>query len=129
MTSAVEPFTALNFSLFMRRCLLNFVARNSQLPNQRLIEDTGTATSYGAHCQFFMPGRPDLANQEDIEIRRQHLGDFKRYRNTAPRKRQHQRRDVGNQVPELFSENLTGFNTVMKEWVNQHSHPGLDNLR
>lgn len=84
-----------------------------------VIEHADAAHGDRAHCQFFLAGGPQLADEKNIEWSAQCFGNFVAYRHASARKRENEHIAPTFVSCKLSGELLTGLSTV-SEWEVFH---------
>src|SRR5215471_8348294 len=105
----------------MRCDTFDYGRRDSHLPNQRFVQHTCAAAGDGSHREFLLARYSNLANQKNIEIRMERLGDFKCERNTASGKRQNQGIGIEDKASKPSGQDLTGLSAVAIERIHKHN--------
>jgi hypothetical protein len=85
----IERIAAIELEAFPYGDLLNSGMGNVEIPNQVIAEDFHATFGDGAHCQLGVPRHTKLADEEDVERRRELARDLGRDRHAAARQREH----------------------------------------
>ena len=86
--ATVASLAALQLDLFRGRDAFDILRAHACDPNEVVVEDPHPTARERTHRQLFVPGEPELSNNEDIERNVECRSDFVSYRHAPTRKRQ-----------------------------------------